>query len=289
MEQSLTPSEKYGSLLALLRQSQSAALAFSGGVDSSFLLKTMKISGMRLLAVTAVSETMPGRDRESCAALAREIGADQLFINTNELSNESFVENTPERCFFCKDELFGKLREIAGKRGLRFVFDGSNADDFQDYRPGRKAAALHGVRSPLAECGLSKNEIRDLSREIGLTTWDRPSSPCLSSRIPYGRRITPEALVRIERAEELIRSLGVNEVRVRDHGDLARIEVREEDMNILMTPSTRRSIAVQLKSLGYHFISLDLEGFRSGSMNRVLKDHKSGTSSPDIIGENADG
>jgi uncharacterized protein len=273
MEQSLMPSEKYSRLLALLRQSGSAALAFSGGVDSSFLLKAMRVSETRVLAVTAISETMPVRDRENCTALVREIGADHLIIQTDELANESFVKNTPERCFFCKDELFKKLKEIAAEKGLRFLFDGSNADDSGDYRPGRKAAALHGVRSPLAECGLSKKEIRALSRELGLTTWDRPSSPCLSSRIPYGRRITPEGLLRVEKAEEFIRSLGVNEVRVRDHGDSARIEVGEEDMTTLLSPSNRRSIAGRLKSLGFHFVSLDLEGFRSGSMNRVLEDH----------------
>jgi uncharacterized protein len=289
MEQSLTPSEKYSHLLALLRQSGSAALAFSGGVDSSFLLKAMKTSGMTLLAVTAISETMPKRDRESCTSLVRAIGAEQLVINTDELSNESFVKNTPERCFFCKDALFRKLKEIAGGRGLRFVFDGSNADDTADYRPGRRAAALHCIRSPLAECGLTKKEIRELSREIGLPTWDRPSSPCLSSRIPYGRRITLEALIRIEKAEEIIRSLGVNEVRVRDHGDSARIEVGERDMPALMTSSNRGSITAQLRSLGYHFISLDLEGFRSGSMNRVLEDHESETPAPDILSGNADG
>lgn len=289
MEQSLIPSEKYSRLLALLRQSGGAVLAFSGGVDSSFLLKAMKVSGIKVLAVTAISEAMPKRDRENCTALVREIGADHLVIKTDELANESFVKNTSERCFFCKDELFRKLKDIAGKKGFLLVFDGSNADDSEDYRPGRKAAALHGVRSPLAECGLSKKEIRDLSRELGLTAWDRPSSPCLSSRIPYGRRITAEALRRVEKAEEFIRSFGVNEVRVRDHGDSARIEVAEEDMPKLLSPSNRRSIAGQLKSLGYHFVSLDLEGFRSGSMNRVLEGHDSGTPAPDISGAGADG
>jgi uncharacterized protein len=273
MEQSLIPSEKYSLLLASLRQSESAVLAFSGGVDSSFLLKMMKTSGMKMLAVTAASETMPARDRDNCAALVREIGAAHLVIKTDELANESFVKNTPERCFFCKDELFRKLKGIAAERGLRFVFDGSNADDLSDFRPGRRAAALHGVRSPLAECGLAKGEIRDLSRQLGLPTWDRPSSPCLSSRFPYGMRITAGALLRVEKAEEFIRSLGIQQVRVRDHGDSARIEVGEEDMEALLSSSARRRIAGELKSLGYRFVSLDMEGFRSGSMNRVLEDH----------------
>jgi uncharacterized protein len=275
MEQSLVTSEKYSLLLALLRQSESAVLAFSGGVDSSLLLQAMKNSGMRMLAVTAVSETMPERDRENCATVVREVGADHLVIQTDELSNESFVRNTPERCFFCKDGLFAKLKEIAREREFRFVFDGSHADDIGDHRPGRKAAAIHGVRSPLTECGLSKKEIRHLSRELGLSTWDRPSSPCLSSRFPYGRRITAGALRRVERAEEFIRSLGVSEVRVRDHGDSARIEAGEEDLKTLMSPPARRRIAAELRSLGYRFVSLDMEGFRSGSMNRVLEEHGS--------------
>ncbi len=273
MEQSLLTSEKYALLLERLREAKSGVLAFSGGVDSSFLLKAAITSGASVLAVTAVSETIPGRDRENCAALVREIGADHLVIQTAPLANDSFAENGPERCYHCRDELFGRLKEIAAEKGLRFVFDGSNADDLGDYRPGRKAAALHGVRSPLAECGLSKEEIRELSRELGLSTWDRPSSPCLSSRFPYGRRITAGALLRVERAEEFIRSLGVDEIRVRDHGDSARIEAAEKEMEALMSPPVRLKIAAALRALGYRFVSMDMEGFRSGSMNRVLDDH----------------
>lgn len=289
MTQSHIPTEKYCLLLDRLRQSESAVLALSGGVDSSFLLKMMKTSEIRMLAVTAISETMPQRDQENCSALVREIGVDHLIIKTDELANESFVRNTTERCFFCKDGLFRALKRIARGKGFRFVFDGSNADDLHDYRPGRRAATLHGVRSPLAECGFSKKEIRDLSRELGLATWDRPSSPCLSSRFPYGRRITAEALRRVEKAEEFIRSLGVSEFRVRDHGDSARIEVGEEDMETLLSPPVRRRVAHELKSLGYQFVSLDMEGFRSGSMNRMLEDHDRGKSAPDFLSIEADG
>ena len=263
---------KFPDLLSLLRECESAVLAFSGGVDSSFLLAAMKTADMRILAVTAVSATMPRQDIESCESFIREAGVDHRFIRTDELSNESFVSNTPERCFFCKDELFRKLKAIAQEGGFRCVFDGSNSDDLQDYRPGRKAASIHGVRSPLAEKGLSKDEIRRLSKELGLKTWDRPSSPCLSSRFPYGRRITAEALDRVERAEAFINSLGVREVRVRDHGDSARIEVREEDMPALLSAANRRLITDTLRSLGYAFVSMDLEGYRSGNMNRVLED-----------------
>jgi len=262
--------KKFSELISLLSTAESAALAFSGGVDSSFLLKAMKLSGMRTLAVTSVSETMPKRAQIEAGATAKEIGAEHLIIKTEELGNESFSSNPPERCFHCKDELFGKLTKIAQQRHYRFVFDGSNADDLNDYRPGRKAAELHGVRSPLAECGISKDEIRVMSKKLGLGTWDKPSSPCLSSRFPYGRRITAEALGRVERAEEFLRSLGLTEVRIRDHGDTARIEVGPDMISACAEASMRIRIVEELRTIGYKFVSLDLEGYRSGSMNRVL-------------------
>jgi uncharacterized protein len=181
------------------------------------------------------------------------------------------VSDSPDRCFFCKDALFRKLKAVAAEKRIRTIFDGSNADDTLDYRPGRRAAELHGVRSPLAECNFSKEEIRALSRALGLCTWDQPSSPCFSSRFPYGQRITPEALKRVEKAANCLRDLGVREVRVRHHGDTARIEVPEGDMHLLFDPSSGRRIAEALRSLGHRFISLDLEGYRMGSMNRVLE------------------
>jgi uncharacterized protein len=263
---------KFPDLLALLQKYGSAVLAFSGGVDSSFLLAAMKKADIRMLAVTAISETMPRKDRDICSSFAGELGVDHRFIRTEELSSESFVNNSPERCFFCKDELFRKLKVIAEQEGFHYVFDGSNSDDLADYRPGRRAASIHGVRSPLAQLGLSKDEIRALSKELGLKTWDRPSSPCLSSRFPYGRRITAEALSRVDRAEEFIISLGVREARVRDYGDSARIEVKEEDIPLLLDPVNRRLVTDMLHSFGYSFVSLDLEGYRSGNMNRVLED-----------------
>ncbi|MEJ2696896.1 MAG: ATP-dependent sacrificial sulfur transferase LarE [Candidatus Sulfobium sp.] len=269
-EEKTAAGKKFQALLELLGKAGSAVLAFSGGVDSSFLLKAMKTAGVRTLAVTAVSETLPAREKEKAVSFARQLGMEQRIIRTGELGNESFASNPPERCFYCKDELFSKLAAISREEGCGFVFDGTNSDDLRDYRPGRLAAERHGVRSPLAECGFSKAEIRTMSRELGLDTWDRPSSPCLSSRFAYGTRITAPALRRVEKAEEFLEGFGLRDLRVRDDGSTARIEVREEDMHILLDARNRRLIAGKLKSLGYKFVSLDLEGYRSGSLNRVL-------------------
>jgi uncharacterized protein len=262
---------KFADLLALLKDAKTAVLAFSGGVDSTFLLKAMALSNIEFLAVTAVSPTMPEADYQQALSFVENTGTRHLLIRTDELGNENFVRNAPDRCFHCKDELFGKLKEIAKDQRLDQIFDGTNADDLLDYRPGRKAAGLHGVRSPLVEAGFTKDDIRALSRRLGLRTWDQPSSPCLSSRVPYGRRISAEALRRVEAAEQFLRSLGLRLVRVRDHGDTARIEVLVEDMKRMLEPDTRLLIAERLRLLGYAFVSLDLEGYKTGSMNRVLE------------------
>lgn len=263
-------SQKFNGLLSSLRLAESAVLAYSGGVDSSFLLKAMNIAGMRFLAVTAFSETMPAKDFNHAVSFAKETGVEHLIIHTDELSIESFVSNPPDRCFFCKEELFRKLCEIAEDRSYRHLFDGTNADDLSDYRPGLKAAALYGVRSPLAESGFSKEDVRRMSRELGLRTWDQPSSPCLSSRFPYGRRITISGLRQVEKAEEFLKGFGLQELRVRNHGDIARIEVSEKDMKIILAPENRRKITEALKDLGFSFVSLDLDGYISGNMNRTL-------------------
>lgn len=269
--------KKFSKLLTELRKAEEAVLAFSGGVDSSFLLKAMKIAGLRILAVTAASETMPKKDLLSSISFTKELGVEHLIIKTEELHNEAFVSNPPERCFICKDELFRRIKAIAEENKYRFIFDGSNSDDLNDYRPGRKAATSYGVRSPLAECDFNKDEIRSISKELGLNIWNKPSSPCLSSRFPYGQRITTQALERVEKAEEFLRTLGINDdVRVRDHGDTARIEVSEKDMHVLLSPANRQLVAKTLKSLGYKFVSLDLEGYKSGSMNRVLENQDAG-------------
>jgi len=261
---------KLDALIHNLKDMESAVLAFSGGADSTFLLKALQLSGIKSLAITAVSETLPGNDLLNANKMAAELGIEHRLIATTELEREEFVSNSPERCFFCKDERFAKMKEISLAEGYNVVLDGTNHDDLADYRPGRQAAKKHLVRSPLLEAGFSKEEIRMLSRELGLPTWDRPSSPCLATRIPYGRRITKDALLRIERAENFLRSLGFHTVRVRDHDAVARIEIRGNEIALLLVPEKRVLISERLKSYGYTFIALDIDGFQSGSMNRGM-------------------
>lgn len=262
---------KLTKLINILKGMQSAVLAYSGGVDSTFLLKALQISGIRALAVTSVSDKTPRYDLLTAKTMAPEFGIEHWMIETDELSMEEFMRNTPERCFFCKDELYKKLTDIAASGGYKFVLDGSNMDDTLDFRPGREAAAKYKVRPPLIEAGLSKNEIRELSRQLGLPTWDRPSSPCLSSRLPYGQRITKEALQRVEKAEDFLIEIGFCEVRVRDHDGVARIEVGEREIDLVLNPERRRLISEKLKSLGYRFVSLDLDGYKMGSMNKTIE------------------
>jgi uncharacterized protein len=261
---------KFKNLLKSLGEMESALLAYSGGADSTFLLKAMQISGMKSLAVTAVSEIIPHSDVLISARTAAELGMEHRVLKIEPLSREDFISNTPERCFFCKDDLFIRLKAIASEEGYSFLLDGTNIDDTSDHRPGRRAAMKNGVRSPLAEAGFSKKEIREKSRLLGLPTWDRPSSPCLATRIPYGQRITRESLERVERSEDFLRSLGFRKIRVRNHRDLARIEVGAEEIDLMLNPEKRKIISGTLKSFGYKFVSLDLEGYRSGSMDEML-------------------
>jgi uncharacterized protein len=263
--------EKFQKLLAMLQQMQSVLLAFSGGVDSTFLLKSIQVSEINALSVTASSELIPFTDVLTAQRIAEELGQKHRILNTDILLRDEFSSNTPERCFFCKDALYRDLQSIARSEGYAYILDGSTTDDMNEYRPGRKAAQLHNVRSPLTEADLSKTELRELSRELGLATWDKPSSPCLATRFPYGQRITIEALIRIEEAEKFLQSLGFNKLRVRDHGTVARIEVAKEEIDLLLDPVKRTVISETFKSLGYAYISLDLDGYRSGSMDRVLK------------------
>jgi pyridinium-3,5-biscarboxylic acid mononucleotide sulfurtransferase len=262
---------KFARLTAILGGMDGALVAFSGGVDSTLLLKAaVDVLGDRVLAVIATSETYPGREISAAKALARRLGVRPRVIKTRELENPEFAANPPERCYHCKRELFGTLADMAREAGFPFVLDGSNKDDAGDFRPGAKAGRELGVRSPLREAGLSKADIREISRALGLPTWNKPSMACLASRFPYGTRIRPEGLKQVGAAEGLLLRLGFGQLRVRHHGAVARIEVPPNDLARAVRPATAARIIAGLKKLGYRYVTLDLEGYRTGSLNEVL-------------------
>ena len=264
--------DKYEQLKNIFKEMGSVLVAYSGGVDSTFMLKVAHdVLGDRAVAALASSETYPSAEVDAAIDLAKKLNIRLITLHTDEIENEAFAKNAPDRCYHCKQELFCKLNGIAAKEGLDYVVHGANVDDLGDYRPGQQAAKELGIRAPLQETGFTKDEIRACSKELGLPTWDKPSFACLSSRFPYGTPITSDALVQIDEAEKLLISLGFRQLRVRHHGTIARIEVESAEFPRLLEPEMREKIVARFKELGYLYVTVDIEGYRTGSMNATLK------------------
>lgn len=260
-------------LFGNLRGLERVIIAYSGGTDSAYLAwAAHQVLAGNALAVTADSPSIPTSHKRDAEAFARECGFRHEYISTYEFENPDYVKNDKDRCFHCKDELFERLEAFSHERGYRHIVYGVNKDDLGDYRPGQRAAKLHSVKAPLVEAGLSKAEIRELSRQAGLSTWDRPAAACLSSRIPYGTPVTVKTIDRIEKGEEAIRALGFRQFRVRFHGDLVRIEIARDELARALNLENAEAFSRIFKQLGFLYVTLDLEGYRQGSLNAALGD-----------------
>lgn len=263
---------KYQKLRHILKEMGNVLAAFSGGTDSTFLLKAAKdVLGDRLLAITAISETSPRQERDEAVRLAEMLGVAHILVESQEMNLPEFIKNTPDRCYVCKKQRYSEMLKIAEEKGFAYLADGENYDDSQDYRPGTLAAKELGVRSPLREAGLTKSDIRMLSKELNLPTWNKAAYPCLASRIPYHSPITPEKLRQTDTGEIFLREIGMDpQLRVRHYGDTVRIELKAEDIAKFADDSLRIQIVNYFKSLGFDFVTLDLEGYARGSLNKNI-------------------
>jgi pyridinium-3,5-biscarboxylic acid mononucleotide sulfurtransferase len=262
---------KQEKLFSILKPMRHIIVAYSGGADSAYLAwAAHRVLGCNALAITADSASIPESHKRAAEEFARECGFQHEYIETREFDNPDYIKNDPNRCFHCKDELFTCLEIVARERGIEHIAYGVNTDDLGDYRPGQKAAKLHQAKAPLVDAGLTKAEIRELSRLSGLSTWDRPAAACLSSRIPYGTPVTLENIKTVERGEEAIRQLGFRQFRVRFHGQLVRIEIAKDELAAALTPEMAQRFVQIFKPLGFHYVTIDLEGYRQGSLNAVL-------------------